>query len=222
MTIRLVVADDQALIRSGITMILEAAHDLEIVGEADNGAGAVDAVRRLRPDVVLMDIRMPGMDGIEATRELARSGSPTRVLMLTTFDQDEHVFDALQAGASGFLLKSSPPDRLVDAIRLAVEGETLFSPAVTRRLVEHYTRRPRPSEGAPASLSGLTERELEVLRELANGHSNAEIASALYLSVATVKSHVTRILSKLDLRDRVQAVIAAYETGLVQPGTKQA
>lgn len=220
MTIQLVVADDQALVRSGITMILQSAGDLEVIGEAEDGATAVAMVRRLQPDIVLMDIRMPGMDGIAATRELARAGSPTKVVMLTTFDQDEHVFDALQAGASGFLLKSSPAVHLVEAIRLAAQGETLFSPAITRRLVETYVRRPRPGAEIPVALGGLTQRELEVLRKLASGCSNAEIADVLYLSEATVKTHVTHILMKLGLRDRVQAVIAAYESGLIEPGTK--
>lgn len=220
MTIRLVVADDQALIRSGITLILHTAGDLEVIGEAADGATAVAAVRRLQPDIVLMDIRMPGMDGIDATREIARSGSPTKVVMLTTFDQDEHVFDALQAGASGFLLKSSPAASLVAAIQLAAEGGTLFSPAITRRLVETYVHRPRPGAQIPAALGELTDRELEVLRKLASGCSNAELADALYLSEATVKTHVSHILMKLGLRDRVQAVIAAYESGLVEPGIK--
>lgn len=221
MTLRVLIADDQELIRSGIKMILEATGDIEVVGEAADGSEAIVAVGRLRPDVALMDIRMPDIDGIEATRRIVQSGSVTKVMILTTFDQDEHVFDALAAGASAFLVKSAPASRLVEAIRLVAVGEALFSPTVTRRLVEHYIARPRPHDSVPPTLVDLTPRELEVLRLLADGRSNTEIGGALYLSEATVKSHVTRVLSKLGVRDRVQAVIVAYESGLVRAGSRR-
>jgi DNA-binding NarL/FixJ family response regulator len=220
MAIRVVVVDDQALVRAGFRMILEASDDIIVVGEAADGFEAIQVVERLGPDVVLMDIRMPGMDGIEATRRLAAAGQDVRILMLTTFDLDEYVYEGMRSGAAGFLLKSSPPQRLVEAVRVAAAGETLLAPSITQRLIEQYVRRPAPGGGVPSSLSTLTERELQVLRELAAGRSNAEIARALFLSEATVKSHVTRVLAKLGLRDRVQAVIMAYESGLVQPGAR--
>jgi DNA-binding NarL/FixJ family response regulator len=215
--IRAVVADDEALVRSGVRMILEAQEDLEVVAEAADGADALDAVARLDPDVVLMDVRMPRLDGIEATRRIAAARSDTRVLMLTTFDHDELVYDAMRAGASGFLLKSAPPEQLTAAVRTVVAGESLLAPVITRRLIEAFTRGPRPGE-QPAALAELTDRECEVLRLIAHGRSNREIARELFLSEGTVKTHINRIFRKLDLRDRVQAVVLAYESGLVRLG----
>jgi DNA-binding NarL/FixJ family response regulator len=216
-TIRLLLADDQELVRTGFRLILNAEADLEVVGEASDGSRAVDAAADLRPDVVLMDVRMPGVDGIEATRRLGRlTPEPPRVLMLTTFDLDQYVYDALRAGASGFLLKDAPAVQLVDAIRVVAAGDALLAPAVTRRMIAEFARRPQPAD-EPA-LAELTGRELEVLRLVARGLSNAEIAAHLFLSEATVKTHVKRVLAKLRLRDRVQAVVLAYESGLVQPG----
>jgi DNA-binding NarL/FixJ family response regulator len=211
--IRVALADDQALVRTGFRLILAAEDDLEVVGEADDGAAAVSLVARTRPDVTLMDVRMPVMDGIEATRQVAGS---TRVLVLTTFDLDEVVFEAIRAGASGFLLKTSPADDLVRAVRVVAEGDALLAPSITRRLIEEYAR--RPAAARAAGLDELTPRELEVLRLLARGLSNAEIAADLVVEPSTVKSHVAGILAKLGLRDRVQAVVAAYESGLVVPG----
>jgi DNA-binding NarL/FixJ family response regulator len=216
--ISVVIADDQALVRGGFRMILDAQEDLEVVGEAEDGKQALDQVRELRPDVVLMDVRMPVLDGIAATRRVVSEGLSTRVLVLTTFDQDDIVYDAMKAGASGFLLKSAPPARLVDAIRTVADGDALLAPSITRRLVESFVRRPPPGQARPPAVDELTERELEVLRLIARGLSNAEIAASLVVSEATVKTHVNRVLSKLDLRDRVQAVVLAYESGLVQPG----
>jgi DNA-binding NarL/FixJ family response regulator len=216
--LRVVVADDQALVRTGFRMILTA-DGMEVVAEAANGAEAVAAVRRTRPDVVLMDIRMPEMDGLVATRQIltGTTGEP-RVIMLTTFDLDHYVYAALSAGASGFLLKDVTPEHLVAAVRMVRCGDALLAPAITRRLVERFARRV-PEGGAPhRDLAALTPRELEVLGLLARGLSNAELAGLLHLSEATVKTHVARILAKLDLRDRVQAVVVAYETGLVSPG----
>jgi DNA-binding NarL/FixJ family response regulator len=208
-------ADDQALVRGGFRMILEAQEDIEVLGEAEDGAQAVDQALALHPDVVLMDIRMPRLDGIEATRRLGEAASHSRVLVLTTFDLDDYVYEAMKAGASGFLLKSVPPGQLADAVRTVAAGDALLSPEITRRLIEQYVR--RPNAGAPG-LSELTERELEVLKMVAGGRSNAEIAEELVVTGATVKSHVSRVLMKLDLRDRVQAVVFAYESGLVEPG----
>jgi DNA-binding NarL/FixJ family response regulator len=213
--IRVVVADDQPLIRTGLRMILSDAADLEIVGEAAHGDEAVALAAAERPDVVLMDVRMPGMDGIDATRAVTAVEDPPRVLVLTTFDLDEVVYDALRAGASGFLLKDAPEARLLTAIRVVAEGGSLFAPTVTRRLIEEFARRPRAM--APSGLEALTERESEVLRLVARGLSNTEIAGQLFVSENTVKTHVARVLMKLGLRDRVQAVVLAYETGLVQP-----
>jgi DNA-binding NarL/FixJ family response regulator len=214
---RLLLVDDQELVRTGFRLILSAEPDLEVVGEAGDGAAAVDAARRLAPDVVLMDVRMPGVDGIEATRRLARVGPRApRVLMLTTFDLDEYVYDALRAGASGFLLKDAPAVQLVDAIRVVAAGDALLAPSITRRLIAEFVRRPLPAD-APA-LALLTAREREVLTLIAEGLSNGEIAAALYLSEATVKTHVKRVLAKLDLRDRVQAVVFAYRCGLAEAG----
>jgi DNA-binding NarL/FixJ family response regulator len=216
--IRVLVVDDQALVRGGFRLILESQPDLEVVGEAENGAQALTRARELRPDVVLMDVRMPGMDGLEATRQLLSRGDAPRVLMLTTFDMDEYVYDALRAGASGFLLKDVRPEQLADAVRVVAAGETLLAPAITRRLVEQHVRRARPGTTTPAALVSLTPRELDVLRLMARGRSNSEIAGELFLSEATVKTHVTRLFGKLGLRDRAQAVVVAYESGLVEPG----
>jgi DNA-binding NarL/FixJ family response regulator len=217
--IRVLLVDDEALVRGGFRMILESEEDIEIVGEASDGAQALAQVRELQPDVVVMDIRMPGMDGLEATRRLLASGSDApRVLILTTFDLDEYVYEAMRLGASGFLLKSVRPRQLPDAVRTVAEGEALLAPSVTRRLVEQFVRLPSPGGGIPTPLAELTERELDVLRLIADGKSNAEIAASLYLSEATIKTHVNRVLTKLRLRDRVQAVVLAYESGLVRPG----
>ncbi len=219
--IRTLVVDDQGLVRAGFRMILEAQPDIEVVGEAADGLEAVSAARRLRPDVVLMDIRMPRLDGLEATRRLAGPGvaDPVRVLILTTFDLDEYVLSALRAGASGFLLKDVPPEDLVDAIRVVAAGDALLAPSVTRRLLDRFASTlPDPAASRPAALDTLTARELEVLGLVARGMSNAEIAEHLVVSETTVKTHVGRLLFKLDLRDRVQAVVLAYETGIVRPG----
>jgi DNA-binding NarL/FixJ family response regulator len=214
MTVRVLIADDQPLLRTGLRKILESEPGLEVVGEAGDGLDAVEAARLRRPDVVLMDIRMPRMDGIEATRRVTPGA---RVLVLTTFDVDEYVFDALRAGASGFLLKDVPAEQLVHAIRVVAAGDALLSPTVTRRLIQQFARRPPPS-ARPDALAALTPRELDVLRLIARGLSNAEIAGELVVGDATVKTHVARVLQKLGLRDRVQAVVAAYESGLVEPG----
>ena len=221
--IRVLVVDDQALVRAGFRMILEAEVDLVVAGEAANGEDAVRQVEACAPDVVLMDVRMPGVDGIEATRRiLARSDSGVRVIMLTTFDMDEYVYDALRAGASGFLLKDVPPEQLVDGIRAVVSGEALLSPSVTRRLIEVYLDRPAPAPAPTPMIDALTPREREILVLLARGRSNAEIAEQLVVSETTVKTHVTRVLMKLGLRDRVQAAIYAYEHGVVQIGRADA
>ncbi len=220
MTIRVLIADDQALVRAGFRMILEAEDDLAVVGEAADGAQAVAETNRLQPDVVLMDVRMPELDGIEATRRLLETGNGSpRIVMLTTFDMDEYVYDALRAGASGFLLKDVPPEQLVDGIRAVATGDALLAPAVTRRVIAEFVRRPPASVRMHvAKLDELTPRELEVLTLIARGLSNAEIAVALFVSDTTVKTHVARVLQKLSLRDRVQAVVLAYESGLVEPG----
>ncbi len=217
--IRVLVVDDQALVRGGFRLILESQPDLEVVGEAADGREALAMARELRPDVVLMDVRMPGMDGLEATRQLLSGREAPRVLMLTTFDLDEYVYDALRVGASGFLLKDVRPEQLADAVRVVADGDTLLAPAITQRLVQQYVRRVRPGTTRPAALDALTERELAVLRLMARGRSNAEIASELYLSETTVKTHVTHVFGKLGLRDRAQAVVLAYESGLVEPGS---
>jgi DNA-binding NarL/FixJ family response regulator len=215
-TARVLLADDQRLVRAGFRMILSAEPAIEVVGEAEDGADAVRQARELQPDVVLMDVRMPRMNGLEATREIVRDESSPRVLVLTTFDLDEYVYGALQAGASGFLLKDAPEDRLVTAIRVVAEGGSLFAPSVTRRLIESFARR-GPIERS-TTLNELTMRELEVLGLIARGLSNAEIATSLVVTEHTVKSHVAHVLLKLGLRDRVQAVVLAYESGLITPG----
>ena len=220
MTIRVLLADDQALIRTGFRLILAGEPGLEVVGEAIDGRQAIDLARRVRPDVVLMDIRMPNVDGVKATRALAGPGvqDPVKVLILTTFDLDEYVVEALRAGASGFLLKDTPPEDLVRAIQVVATGDALLAPSVTRRLLDRFAAQGPMSHTQVPGLADLTERELEVLKLVARGLSNAEIAETLVLGETTVKTHVSRILSKLDLRDRVQAVVIAYEAGIVQPG----
>jgi DNA-binding NarL/FixJ family response regulator len=218
MTIRVLIADDQALMRGGFRMILDAQDDIEVVGEAIDGRDAIEQFRRVHPDVIVMDVRMPAMDGIEATRRLTEGDSPARVLILTTFDLDEFVYGALRAGASGFLLKDRPPEELVTAVRVVASGEALLAPSVTRRLIEEFAKRratPRP----PRELDELTDREREVLGLMAEGLSNTEIAGQLFVAETTVKTHVGRVLQKLQLRDRAQAVVLAYESGLVQPGS---
>jgi DNA-binding NarL/FixJ family response regulator len=219
MSIGVLIADDQALFRSGFRMVLEAEEDIEVVGEAGTGRQAIDSVRRLKPDVVLMDVRMPELDGIAATREIVGEGDQAaRVLILTTFDLDEYVYDALAAGASGFLLKDAQPEELVAGIRVVAEGEALLAPAVTRRLIADFSRARPGRVESPPGVDELTPREREVWGLLARGLSNAEIAEELIVSETTVKTHVARVLMKLGLRDRVQAVVLAYESGLVTPG----
>jgi DNA-binding NarL/FixJ family response regulator len=218
MSLRLLLADDQAIVRAGLRLICEAEPDLRVVGEAGDGAEAVAAARRLQPDVTLMDVRMPGVDGIEATRRLSALEVPvTRVLVLTTFDTESYVHAALRAGAAGFLLKAAEPERLVEAVRVIAAGDALLSPAVTRTVIAELVRRPATSP--PPEYARLTDREREILLEVAAGHSNAEIAARLHVSETTVKTHVARVLDKLALRDRVQAVVFAYEAGLVVPGS---
>jgi DNA-binding NarL/FixJ family response regulator len=217
--IRLLLVDDEAMVRTGLRLILETEDDLRVVGEASNGVEAIDQATRLQPDVILMDVRMPRMDGVEACRRLVEA-SDAKVVILTTFDLDEHLFAAVRAGASGFLLKASPPEELVAAIRAAQAGNALVEPRMTRRLLDEFARQPAmaPLGEVPMLLRELTDRELDVLREMARGSSNAEIGKQLYIGEATVKTHVTHILTKLGLRDRIQAVVMAYECGLVEPG----
>jgi DNA-binding NarL/FixJ family response regulator len=215
--IRIVLADDQELVREGIRMMLDAEPDLTVIGEASDGNEALRLVRELDPDVVLMDVRMPNLDGIEATARIPQTGSHTRVLVLTTFDLDEYVYRALKAGAAGFLLKDAKREELAAAVRSIASGGTLLAPEITRRLIADYCRRPQPG-AVPEAASTLSERELDVIRRLARGRSNAEIATEMILSEATIKSHIARILDKLRLRDRTQIVVFAYETGLIQPG----
>jgi DNA-binding NarL/FixJ family response regulator len=218
MTIRVVLVDDQAMVRTGLRMVLAAEPDIEVVGEAADGADGVRVVTETRPDVVLLDVRMPGMDGLEAARRLAATDLPTRIVVLTTFDEDDYVAAALRAGVSGFLLKVAPPEDLVAAVRTVAAGQGLLDPAVTLRVIEHFAAAPAPDPERAGALAQLTERETDVLALVATGLSNAEIAARLYLGEATVKTHVSRVLLKLGLRDRVQAVAFAYESGLVTPG----
>ena len=218
MSTRVLIADDQALVRSGFRLVVETRPDLEVIGEAENGEQAVALARELDPDVILMDIRMPGLDGIEATRQIVASGSAARILVLTTFDFDEYVYAAIRAGASGFLLKDVRPTDLVDAIRLVANGNALLGPTVTRRLLERFADTHHDDgEQTSAAIDSLTEREQEILRLLARGLSNAELAEKLVVSETTVKTHVSNVLRKLGVRDRVQAVVAAYDAGLVRP-----
>ena len=216
--VAVLITDDEALVRGGFRLILEAHPELNVVGEAEDGFEAVRLTRELRPDVVLMDVRMPRLDGIEATKRIVAQGDATRVLVLTTFDLDESVYEAMRAGASGFLLKTVPPRQLTRAILEVADGDVLLAPEVTKRLVERFVSRPAPGSAAPAELAELTPRELEVLALVARGFSNAEIATQLVIAETTVKTHVARILMKLGLRDRAQAVVVAYESGLVEPG----
>jgi DNA-binding NarL/FixJ family response regulator len=220
--IRVLIADDQAVVRGGLRMILEAQEDIEVVGEATDGAEAVELVHTLEPDVALMDIRMPVLDGIEATRRLAGGGVASRVLVLTTYGLDEYVYKALTAGAAGFLLKTDSPERLVEGVRVVAAGESLLAPEITRRLIDRFLAGTPPNAPPPPTLAELTKRELEVLGLIARGLSNAEIATMLYVSDGTVKTHVAHVLSKLGLRDRVQAVVFAYECGLVHPSAAEA
>jgi len=213
MTIRVLVADDQSMVRAGFRMLLSGDDDIEVVAEAGNGVEAVEKAARFDPTVVLMDIRMPELDGLEATRRIVAADGSARILILTTFDLDEYVYEALRAGASGFVLKDDPPEQLIAAIRTVAAGEALLSPAVTQRVIKRFTRLPRPVR--PKGLDELTDREREVFFLIARGLSNAEIGAELYISETTVKSHITHILQKLDLRDRVQAVVLAYQAGIV-------
>jgi DNA-binding NarL/FixJ family response regulator len=218
MSITVLLADDQSMVRAGFRMILESEPDIEVIGEAADGEQAAESARRLRPDVVLMDIQMPGGDGLEATRRITqRSEVPSRVVILTTFERDDYVFEALHAGASGFLLKNAPPERLVDAVRVVAAGDALLAPSVTRRIIEQFARRPVEAE-VHARVASLTQREREVLVLLASGKSNSELAAELFVSEGTIKTHLSSLLAKLGLRDRVQAVVLAYESGLVTPG----
>ncbi|HEU6446034.1 MAG TPA: response regulator transcription factor [Gaiellaceae bacterium] len=212
MTIRVLVADDQSMVRAGFRMLLSGEEDMDVVAEASNGLEAVDKAARFHPTVILMDIRMPELDGLEATRRILAADSSARILILTTFDLDEYVYEALAAGASGFVLKDEPPEQLIAAIRTVAAGEALLSPTITKRVIEQFTRIPRPTP--PKEFDELTAREQEVFRLVANGLSNTEIAQELYISDTTVKTHITHILQKLNLRDRVQAVVLAYQTGL--------
>jgi DNA-binding NarL/FixJ family response regulator len=220
MSVRVLLADDQALVRSGFRMILESRPEIEVVGEAEDGFEAIEATRRLLPDVILMDVRMPNLDGVEATRRLVARSTESRILILTTFDLDEYVYEAIRAGASGFLLKDVRPQELVDAIHVVAKGDALLAPSITRRLLDRFAEQaPQEQVKPPPQLEALTERELEVLKLIAKGWSNAELAEKLFLSETTVKTHVSSVLRKLGLRDRVQAVVVAYEAGLVRPGS---
>jgi DNA-binding NarL/FixJ family response regulator len=218
-TIRVLLVDDERLLRTGFSMILRSEPDLEVVGEAADGEEAISAVARLDPDVVLMDIRMPGLDGLEATRRIVAGTDPPRILVLTTFDLDSYVYTALAAGASGFLLKDTPEDQLIGAIRAVAAGNGLFAPSVTSRLIEHFAAQSRRLAPAPA-LATLTEREREILKLLARALSNADIGATLHISEHTVRTHVTRVLAKLHLHDRAQAIVAAYEAGIIRPGER--
>jgi DNA-binding NarL/FixJ family response regulator len=219
MSIKVLLVDDQAMVRAGLRMILEAESDIQVIGEAEDGTKAISSVRTLQPDVVLMDIQMPVMNGLEATRRIVHEGERlSRVLILTTFERDDYIFEALRSGASGFILKNAPPEDLVTAVRVVAEGNSLLAPSVTRRIIAEFAQRPvRPL--VKNEVEHLTEREIEVLKLIAKGHTNAEIANELVVSEATIKTHVSNLLTKLGLRDRVQAVVYAYESGLIQPGT---
>jgi DNA-binding NarL/FixJ family response regulator len=219
MSVRVLVADDQSMVRAGFRMLLAEEADIEVVAEASNGLEAVDKAARFQPTVVLMDIRMPELDGLEATRRILAADDTARILVLTTFDLDEYVYDALAAGASGFVLKDDPPEQLLAAIRTVAAGDALLSPTITRRVIRQFTRIPRPT--APKEFDELTTREQEVFRLIANGFSNAEIGQELYISDTTVKTHITHILQKLNLRDRVQAVVLAYQTGLFEADSQR-
>jgi DNA-binding NarL/FixJ family response regulator len=220
MSVRVLIADDQALVRAGFKMILEAEPEIQVIGEAEDGVEAVEMIQRLKPDVALMDIRMPRLNGLEATRQIVNGGgdSPTRVLMLTTFDLNEYVYEALRAGASGFLLKDVPAEQLIAGIQVVARGEALLAPSITRRLIEEFAKNQPVERVAPKEVEELTTREMEVFKLISRGMSNAEVAAELIVSETTVKTHVARILMKLHLRDRVQAVVYAYESGLIQPG----
>ncbi len=218
MTIRVLVADDQSMVRAGFRMLLAGEEDIDVVAEASNGLEAVEKADRFRPDVILMDIRMPELDGLEATRRILAADNSARILVLTTFDLDEYVYEALRAGASGFVLKDDPPEQLLDAVRVVARGDALLSPTITKRVIRQFTRMPRPTP--PKAFEDLSDREQDVFRLIARGLSNAEIGKELFISETTVKTHVTHILQKLDLRDRVQAVVLAYETGLFEPDTR--
>jgi DNA-binding NarL/FixJ family response regulator len=218
-TIRVLVADDQSMVRAGFRMLLSSQQDIEVVAEASNGLEAVDKATRFRPTVVLMDIRMPELDGLQATRRILAADDTARILILTTFDLDEYVYEALRVGASGFVLKDDPPEQLLDAIRIVAGGDALLSPTITKRVIKQFARIPRPAP--PREVEDLTERELDVFRLIARGLSNAEIGQELYISDTTVKTHITHILQKLNLRDRVQAVVLAYETGLFDADARQ-
>ncbi|MGN6472908.1 MAG: response regulator [Mycobacteriales bacterium] len=217
--IRVVVADDEALVRAGFRVMLESEDDIEVVGEARDGAEALSVTREMQPDVLVLDIQMPALDGIETTTRLRAGGAATRVLILTTFDRDDYLYRALQAGASGFLLKTVSPDHLAHAVRTVAAGDSLLDPVLTRRLLDEYVKRPPPHQGTPASFADLTERELDVLREMARGASNDEIARTLFITMSTVKTHVRAVLAKLGVHDRVQAVVMAYQNGLVGGGS---
>jgi DNA-binding NarL/FixJ family response regulator len=219
MTIRVLVADDQSMVRAGFRMLLSGEEDIEVVAEASNGLEAVEKTARFRPTVVLMDIRMPELDGLKATRRIITADDAARILILTTFDLDEYVYEALRAGASGFVLKDDPPEQLLAAVRTVAGGDALLSPTITKRVIKQFTRIPRPSP--PEQFDALTAREKDVFRLIADGLSNTEIAQDLYISDTTVKTHITHILQKLDLRDRVQAVVLAYQTGLADADTRR-
>jgi len=220
MSIKVLLVDDQAMVRAGIHMILEAENDIRVVGEAEDGEKAVYSTHKLKPDVVLMDIQMPLMNGLDATRQIMQtSGNTSRVLILTTFERDDYVFEALRAGASGFILKNAPPEDLIEAVRVVADGNALLAPSVTRRIIHEFAQR-TPRKDLKEKLSSLTEREIEVMRLIAKGKTNAEIAADLFVGETTVKTHISNLFTKLDLRDRVQAVVYAYESGLIQPGTE--
>ena len=220
MSIKVLLVDDQAMVRAGLHMILEVENDIRVVGEAEDGAKAIVLVHKLKPDVVLMDIQMPLMNGLDATRQIIQTpGNISRVLILTTFERDDYVFEALRAGASGFILKNAPPEDLIEAVRVIADGNALLAPSVTRRIINEFAQR-TPRYDLKNKLSSLTEREIEVMRLIAKGKTNSEIAADLFVGETTVKTHISNLFTKLDLRDRVQAVVYAYESGLIQPGTE--